>query len=344
MKIKKASKHFLWLPYTSTINIKGKTVHFVYNGGEETLNFSQIHSVMFYGSVIPLSQKFLEECARFKIPITIHRRNMTRAVWIIGNTQTDVKDLLSRQILFRENDIKQKYIARKLIQAKLKSTKWLIKDKPPKLDSRLSVDGIRNLEAVQARKYWSVYYQKLGKGDWSRRQDNQVSAVLDAVSKYLSGIMLRWIVYHHLSPYHGYLHVQTEYPALIYDLMEPYRGYFDAVVFRTIRDMISLEADEKQWLPATINELKTFLNTRVYTDATRQIVTMSELMHGSVLALRCYLLGEAERFIVPIPGRPKGGRPKKAGYRLYGRQAGRTNFWEEADRVHKYVKGNYLKL
>ena len=344
MKIKKASKHFLWLPYTSAITIKGKAVQFVYNGGEEKLNFSQIHSIMFYGSVMPLSQKFLEECTKFKIPITIHRRNMTRAVWIAGSTQTDAKDLLTKQILARENEIKQKYIARKLIQAKFKSARWLTKDVPPKLDSRLTIDKIRNIEATQARQYWSLYYQKLGLPDWNRRQHNPVSAVLDAVSKYISGIMLRWIVYHHLSPYHGYLHVQTEYPALIYDLIEPYRGYFDAVVFRTIRDLIALEADEKQWLPASINELKTFLNTQVYTDATRQIVTVSELMHGSVLALRCYLLGEAERFIVPYPSRPKGGRPKKAGYRLYGRQAGRTDFWAEADRVHKYIKGNYLKL
>ena len=344
VKIKQVGKHFLWLPYTSDIQIKGKVVSFDFKGGQESLPFNRIHSIMFYGSVVPLSQKFLEECVKHKIPIVVHRRNMARAVWICSSTQTDVRDLLSEQILCRENAIKQKYIARKLIAAKFKSGKWLLESSTTDLTSRLDIKAIRNLEATQARKYWALYYEKLGHPDWNRRDSNPISKVLDATSKYISSILLRWILYHNLSPYHGYLHVQTEYPALVYDIFEPYRGYFDAVVFKTIRDLIALEADEKQWLPACINELKTFLDTRVYTDATRQIVTMSELMHGVVLALRSYLLGESSRFIVPIPGRPNGGRPKQVGYRLYGHQAGRTDFWAEARKVDKHVRNNYIRF
>jgi len=76
------------------------------------------------------------------------------------------------------------------------------------------------------------------------------------------------------------------------------------------------------------------LDEHVYVDATRQLVTFQELMHGSVLALRAYFLGEAPRYILPIPGKPNGGRPSKVGYKLYGRQAGKQDFWEKSRTAH----------
>lgn len=335
-------KHFLWLPYTSTIDIKGSNVSFTYKGGIEETSFVKIHSIMFYGSVIDLSQKFLETCTKYKIPITIHRRNMTRATWIAPNFQTNVRDLFSKQILVRENKTKQKYIARMLLKAKFKSMDWLV-ESDQELNSQMTLEELRNIEALHAKKYWTKYYKELGYQNWQRRTKNPVSTVLDAISKYISGILLRWILYHNLSPYHGYLHVQTEYPALVYDLIEPYRGYFDLVVFKTIKKCQAKNKPESDWLPACINELKSFLYSQVYTDATRQIVSISELIHGIVLAFRSYLIGDSQRFIVPTPCSPNGGRPKKAGYKLYGRQAGRTDFWSEAKLISSITDKYYLK-
>jgi len=72
------------------------------------------------------------------------------------------------------------------------------------------------------------------------------------------------------------------------------------------------------------------MDEKVYASATRQIVTFHELFHGVVLALRSYLSGNSNRFIIPQSGKPNGGRPIKAGYKLYGRSAGKTDFWQEA--------------
>ena len=330
MTMKNTNKHFLWLPYTSMIEIKGQTVAFKYNSGLESLKFDAIHSIMFYGTVTDLPQEFLEMCAKHNIPIVIHRRNMTKAVFINQSTQTNVKDLLSQQIICRENLSKQNYIARQLIKAKLKSGRWLIKTNPAVLKKHHGVPQIRAIEAVSARHYWTVFFDKLGCPKWTRRGDNPVAKILDAVSKFLTGILLRWTLYHNLSPYHGYMHIQTEYPALIYDLLDPYRGYFEKVVFNSVKKSKTLRVPTANWLPIAIRDLKICLNSNVYTEATRQIVTMSELMHGIVLALRSYLLGLSHRFIIPIPGAPNGGRPIKAGYSLYGRRAGRTDFWQKA--------------
>ena len=335
MKLKNTTKHFLWLPYTSVIKVKGQTVAFRYNSGLEVLKFDEIHSIMFYGSVVDLSQEFLENCAKHNIPLVIHRRNMTKAVFINHSLQTNVKDLLSRQIAFRENTTKQNYIARSLIKAKLRSSSWLIKTNPEALKREHNVPQIRVIEALAAKQYWQTFFSKLGHQEWTRRGNNPVAQILDAVSKFLTGILLRWTLYHNLSPYHGYMHVQTEYPALIYDLLDPYRGYFEKAMFDSVKKAKRLNYPQDKWMPLAINDLKRCLNSTVYTDATRQIVTMSELMHGVVLALRSYLLGSSQRFIIPLPGRPNGGRPVKAGYSLYGRRAGRTDFWQEAKKISR---------
>ena len=335
MKTKEQNKHFLWLPYTSKISLKKESVSLTYNSGTETLKFSQIHSIMFYGSVIDLPQKFLEECVRHDIPITIHRRNMTKAVWILPSTHSNAKDILTKQILARENSIKQRYIARQIVKAKIKSTNWLVKENKIKFNKNLTVDQIRSIEAVCARHYWRTYFQKLGHPEWTRRGKNPVAKILDAVSKFIAGILLRWTLYHNLSPHHGYLHVQTEYPALIYDFMDPYRGYFEKSVFKTVQKLQKFRVEETDWIGHVVANLKLFLTSQTYTDATRQIVTHSELMHGVVLAFRSYLLGKSYRFIIPIPGKPNGGRPLKTGYTLYGHRAGRTDFWKKVEKINK---------
>ncbi|MBU0978260.1 MAG: hypothetical protein ABIJ03_03790 [Patescibacteria group bacterium] len=62
--------------------------------------------------------------------------------------------------------------------------------------------------------------------------------------------------------------------------------------------------------------------------------TVHEHYHGLVLALISYLSGN-RRLIVPMPGKPNGGRPIKAGYRLYGKKAGITNYWPEVKKLDK---------
>ncbi|MGH7141344.1 MAG: CRISPR-associated endonuclease Cas1 [Minisyncoccia bacterium] len=330
-------KSSLWLPYLSTIAIKGERLVGAYKGGEFDEKLEDIASIMIYGSSCPLSQEVLEMSARWKIPVCFHRRNMTNVVWISGGTQGSKNDLLTKQILFREDARKRSHIARKLLDAKFRSMQWLM-PYPSDLKPGLSVTQMRAIEARHARAYWDKYYALLGMKGNRRKREDAVRNVLDAVSKFVSGILLRWIIYHRLSPQHAYLHEPTEYPALVYDLMEPYRGYIEKIVLNAVRAAISEQIEEKLWVGYAIAQVEDYLDGIVYVDATRQLVTFQELMHGSVLALRAYFIGEAQRYILPVPGKPNGGRPKKVGYRLYGRSAGRTDFWEQSHLYHKRQK------
>ena len=335
----KKGKLPIWLPYTNEIIVKKDTVFFVFKGGELTISWRRIQSILFYGAVCPIAEDFLQACVRHGIPVCIHRRNMPRAVWITGGFITNRDDILTKQILFREHGVKSLHISRKILLAKIKSMCWLM-GKSEHLLNRVqfakNVDQLRTLEALHAQRYWKRYYKHLTGGRSERRnRDNDVSAALNAVSKLASGVLLRYITYHKLSPYHGFLHVPTDYPSLVYDLMEPYRGYIDRKVFETIEEMHETQRIKENIVSFSNKSVERLFDKKVYTHQTRQIVTFQELLHGSVLALRAYLLGDAKKFIVPIPGKPLGGRPLKVGYRLYGRSAGPTDFAVEAERVAK---------
>jgi CRISPR-associated endonuclease Cas1 len=327
----KSKKLPIWLPYTSSIEIKGQNLKFTYKGGICSTSINQLHSIMFYGSVCDLNQSFLELCSKNNIPICIHRRNMSQAVWIVPSTKSYFKeDLLSLQIQFRNSIKKSTHICKKILDAKFKSMEWLV-SKPYnwKLCSYSQKEMI-NIEAIHAARYWKIYYKLLGYENENRRSKNSLSTALDAASKFYSSIFLRWIIYHKLSPHHGFIHIPNSYPSLVYDLVEPYRGYIEKVIFDKIQ---SLTPKPKDLTGIVISTIEEFLDQKIYTNSTRQIVTFQELFHGSVLALRSYLLGESKGLILPTPNKPNGGRPIKAGYRLYGRSAGPTDFWEVASEV-----------
>jgi CRISPR/Cas system-associated endonuclease Cas1 len=260
---------------------------------------------------------------------------MSNATWITPSIRTSAKDdILSKQIQFRSNERKRAHIAKKILQAKFKSMSWLV-PYPMTFDGqKYTVEQMVNIEAQHAKLYWGRYYKLLGHGRYTRRgKPNTMKSILDAVSKLTSGITLRYIIYHSMSPYHGFLHVPTDYPALVYDLMEPYRGYFEKIVFDTVREAGSEGIDAKDYLARCIVAVENYLDSSVYTDTTRQVVTFQELLHGSILSLRSYLQGTSRQLILPIPGRPNGGRPVRVGYKLYGRAAGPTDFWNHANEV-----------
>ncbi len=193
---------------------------------------------------------------------------------------------------------------------------------------------LRNIEAVHAKRYWRAYFNELGYPEYTRRGDNPASAALNAASKFISGIVLRWIIYHHLSPYHGFLHRPSDYLSLVYDLMEPTRGTFELELLKTWKN----GAVPDMWLASGISSIKESLNTKVYTGLTRQIVTRQELLHGTVLSLMYYLAGKQRKFLVPTETKPNGGRPPKVKFLLYGRHAGKTDFWNEAREIYNSNK------
>ena len=336
----------IWLPYTNEISYTKNFVEFTYKGGTLKTGFLKIQSIFFYGAVCPLEEGFLDLCRKYKIPICIHRRHMPQAIWITNSFDTNIDDIVTQQILYRRNDKKQFHIAHRLLKAKMLSMSWLIPPANIAYYKPTSIDRLRSIEAWHAKRYWHEYYKRLGFQKSSRRNkkdDILLKPALDAISKLITGVILRYILFHKLSPYHGFFHITTEYPALVYDLIEPYRGYFDRVVFNTFKEKKDMSAWEGNvFIGAATNGVEEFLDKKVYTPQTQQIVTFQELLHGSVLALRSYLTKECKKFVVPIPGRKKGGRPIKTGYRLYGRSAGFADFKKSIDKEMEEVE--YDKL
>ncbi|MCL1877122.1 CRISPR-associated endonuclease Cas1 [Candidatus Saccharibacteria bacterium] len=322
----------LWLPYLQEIRkVKGDVFNFSYNGGEVESSLSEIQSIMIYGdSDTSLNVSTIDQIVRAGVPIIIHRRNITQPIYIFGGERPDLDDTISAQIRIRDKKRSSSHVARQLIATKMKSMSWLVDPLP--LPMFASVDALRNIEAKHAKKYWHEFFTRLGYPEWTRRDKNPAAVALDAHSKFITGIILRWCTYHHLSPYHGFLHVTTDYPSLVYDLFEPYRGIFEQ---KLLEEWVRGGVNPKNYLGSAISIDKEFLDDKCYVPLTRQIVTHQELLHGIVLSLKYYCLGRQHRFLIPMPGKPNGGRPPKVEFLLYGRHAGKTDFWKVANEVSK---------
>ena len=333
------SKVPLWIPYPNEVKVKARQLIITYKGGNVKIQVNSVHSIMFYGYVCPLKEDFFEICRRYSIPVCIHKRNMDSVVWIHPSYRTNVDDILTKQIITREHKVKQRHIVYKILKAKFESMKWLVNE-PSQFRPTLSVNKMRAIEAMHAKRYWKKYYKQLGNEGTRRDKNNELSGALNAVSKFVSSILLRWILFHNMSPYHGFLHIQTEYPALVYDLIEPHRGFIERAVFDALKNA-GKKKKVTNYVGVAITAVEEFLDMSVYTHTTRQIVSYQELLHGNVLALRAYLFKTANRLIIPMPGKNIGGRPLKTGYKLYGRGAGVQKFLNEVDALSKKYEDNW---
>jgi len=343
----KRKKVPLWLPYTSEITVKKTVIHFAYKGGTCDIDIKDTLSILLYGNTCPLPHDFLDVCVKYGVPICIHRRNMPKAVWITPSTTTTTQeDILSRQISVRNNEKKSRHITRKLLDAKFKGMEWLVPYPFDFKKATLPQQTMVAIEARHARVYWERYYALLGYTGTRRGKANELKSILDAVSKLVSGVLLRYIVYHRMSPYHGFTHTPNDYPSLVYDLMEPYRGYVDKAVFNAVLEARNAGvSDPKELMARCITAVEDMFDEDVYVPATRQLASFQELLHGSVLALRAYIQGISRQLIVPMPGKPNGGRPLNVGYRLYGRSAGPTDFWARAEKTSaRYAEKLSLSL
>lgn len=313
----------LWLPYFKKVEPaapKRKGVHvFSYKGGEVACDLKKLDLIMLYGPSGDLPVSFLDELNTHNISLLIHRRNSKKPYVFFPFPGNDDKDVLTAQIVTRNNMIRRVYVAKTFIQKRLENFSPLVEVERStfaKLRKARSLEEVRSIEAGVSKKYWKRWFKALGL-DGARRRDKSLEVVkaLDACSFFLFGILLRWTIFHKLSPSHAFLHVPTNYPSLPYDLMEPYRVWIEDAVAQAAKKC-GTESD--QILPVSIELLKQALGEKVYVPATRQDVYQKNLLHGVVLALRAYLLGEAPRLVIPVPGDKKGGRPPKTGYRLPG--------------------------
>lgn len=315
----RGSKASIWMPYFSEAKRipRSKKWSMVYNGGELEVDFSQVDFIMFYGATGELPISFLDDAAQNGVIIMIHRRNIANPYFFLPSTYADQDDLLSQQIRIRSHDQKRTYIAKVLIRerfSKMASTIPIPPSLKKTLASLKTVEEVRNLEAQTTARFWDKWYSNLGI-EASRRADHPVNTALDAGSKFIAGVILRWLVFHKFSPCHGFLHEPTTYPSLIYDLIEPYRYIIEDAAAKAWSNS---DKTEKSLVALTLSYIKEDLEELCFVPQTRQYVRRKNLLHGIVLALRTYLLGEMKKFVIPVEGIPNGGRPPKVGYKLPG--------------------------
>ena len=317
---KRGARSALWLPYVSGAEkLKGQTWRFKFNGGEVDAELSKLDCIMFYGASGEIPLALIDALATHRVPLLVHRRNVGRPAVFLPAPRVDAEDMLTRQILARANVGKRTYIARTLVRERFRSVGSTL-NVPTSHYRRLAeardLKRVRAWEAEHARRYWSFYFARLGHADVSRRGEGPLPSALDAGSMFLSGVILRWLLVHRLSPSHGFLHEGTDYMGLVYDLMEPARYMIEEAMAEACA---AGSADAPTDLTkGTLSRLKRSLEKVVYVPATRQFVRRKNLLHGGALALRAYLAGDMRRFVVPVEGERKGGRPPKVTYRLPG--------------------------
>ncbi|MCX8516983.1 MAG: CRISPR-associated endonuclease Cas1 [Rhodoferax sp.] len=313
------SKASLWIPYLQSLTkANGSKGHWdvAFNGGDFCIDLNKVEVILFYGASGDLPLTFLDDLAARRIPALFHRRNLPDPYVFVPAARRDDADMLTAQIMVRQNAARSCLIARILVRERFKATKFPIAGMFYKGLSKLrNVKDIRLAEAHQSKTYWEKYFADLGLADTTRRSANPVSAALDAGSFFLYGILLRWVLMHKMSPAHGFLHVTTGYPSLVYDLMEPYRYMIEDAVAKCVRQ------ESKDLTAATLGEIKTSLDEVVYAPSHRTHVRRKNLLHGAVLSLRSYLQGETKRLVLPTEGGKIGGRPPKMSYALPGANA-----------------------
>lgn len=309
----------LWLPYLNKIEPVQKAkqrYRFHYNGGEVECPLKDIDFIMIYGGDADIPMAFLDDLGTCGVVLAIHRRNMPRPIYFFPHSPSDASDVLTGQIIARENNTRRAYIARTIIAKRIESFSWLLPipgTAKNALRQARSISGIRAIEAEWTKRYWDAYFKQLGI-EGTRRADSPVQAALDAGSKFLSGILLRWILFHKLAPTHGYLHEPTTYTSLVYDLIEPYRVWIELAVEHSYSE----GCEEKKLVADSISKLKDMLLEEVHLPAFQESTRRKNILHAQVLALRSYLVGDTPRFLVPFEGEKIGGRPVKAAFAIPG--------------------------
>ena len=96
--------------------------------------------------------------------------------------------------------------------------------------------------------------------------------------------------------------------------MKPFRVWIE----HSVGDAFSEGARGEDLVKRSVATFKSMLDETVYVPTMHVLVRRRALLHGIVLALRAYLVGDIARFFVPMEGERNGGRPVKATFALPG--------------------------
>lgn len=314
----RSRKASVWIPYFEGVSkTKGTSYEIRFNGGPLTVDLKEVDSLFFYGASGDLPLDFLESLNQLGIALLIHRRNKSNPLVFHTDRRNDSSDVLSRQLAARQDQRRRAYVARTLVAARLRSFRYLMPLPSAafkKLRATRSLSAIRAVEADLTKVYWGRYYETINLPGLARREEHPVNAALDAGSFFLFGVLLRWVLFHRLSPAHAFLHEDSAYEGLAFDLMEPYRVVFE----QSVAEAWSEDPNPKTLTQRSLALLKARLGERVAVEAICGSATRKSLLHGAVLALRSYLIGDMARLVLPIEGQKRKGRPPRLSYSVPG--------------------------
>lgn len=309
-----AEKRFLWVPYCKGIARLPNSKKWVLNINEEAflVDASKLCYIMFYGNVGAIPMPFLDELSSFRAVCVIMRRNARHPYVFLPAGDPSREDLLTAQILCRCNDRKAAHVARSLVKARLSYMQAAfprLSGFAAQLAEAKTVGQVRAVEARLVSAYWKQWYAALGLR-MTRRSRSPVNSALDAGSHFIAGILMRWIVFHRLSPHHAFLHETTGYPALVYDLMEPYRYLIEESAAAAWKELARDVRDEDPRLATVLSRRAIdILMLRLDEEAGSEHgmpAAHKQLLRGAVVSLARYCRGETRTFRIPLPGAIRG--------------------------------------
>ncbi|WP_415912428.1 CRISPR-associated endonuclease Cas1 [Neptuniibacter sp. QD37_11] len=313
-------RYTYWLPSVVSIQPqqqKSQDIwHIVFQEGEATVDLSQCDMVMFYGETGDLPIAFLADAATHEVCVMVHQEHASHPLVLHPHQRKGQEDVLTNQILCRENQRRRVVFAKACVRQRLLQTQWLkpISQKAlDRLKAQTALMPVRLLESCYAKRHWAEYYASLGLT--GNHQDNKpVSQALDSLSDYLQSIMLRWVYLHRLSPFHGFLHEPINATSLLHDLMEPVRHWVELAVHQSFR-----EGGEGQLTARSMARLKTMLTERVEVPNLQIEATRDNILHGTVMAARAYIMKDMRNLVFPQDAEAREvRRPIKTSYEVPG--------------------------
>lgn len=282
--------------------------------GEVDIDLRATEGVVLQGPSGNIPVSFLEDAIRHHVAVTFHADGGNAPFMLSVAAPGGRHDLLTRQILKREDQRVRLYVAKQFCVARLESMAWLTpipKSAIARARQAKTLASVRRVESEADTRYWKAYYANLGIKADDKPEYSPVGMSVNAAVTWIRTVLLGWVFHHRLSPAHGYLH--DTFDALVMDLAEPYRALAERAVFDA-----AVGATSEITPAMAIEATKAALSELVYVPATQQTVEAKHLLIGAVRAMRAYLSGEMLRLTLPIPGDRKPGRPFQTTYRLPG--------------------------
>ncbi len=282
-----------------------------------------------------ISSQVLLQCSESGIPVYFETDLEVKAMlWTASYGST--AEIRKKQALFAQSDLRWKLVKRLILRKIENRFHWLAKtaarrtrlpelipqDKPWETDILKipdNPDAIRGFEGAYSKKFFEIYKRLLPeKFRFEKRTYRKTRHLTEMLLNYAYGILYKEIlkatVFAGLDPHIGFFHrAQYAKPSLTYDMIEPYRIWAEAAVFRTLRHPEIKKSDIDIFPVEQIpREIKKILITEMLEYLTRQKIRHNNLIRTPRTHIRLdmnrvasYLLNlETKKILQNIPQIP----------------------------------------